>query len=67
MKYDPSIPRVMLLQKDKEPATGEETFVDDCRVAGRAKEGEFDHAKAGCKQLKSRMNSLGNQVDDRTY
>ena len=36
-------------------------------MAGRAKEGEFDHAKAGCKQLKSRMNSLGNQADDRKY
>ena len=36
-------------------------------MAGRAKEGEFDHAKSGCKQFKSRMNSVGNQADDRKY
>jgi len=67
MKYDPSMPRVMLLRKDQELATGEETFVDDCHMAGGAKEGDCDHAEAGCKQLKSRMNSLGNQADDRKY
>jgi len=49
MNYDPSMPQVMLLRNDKELATGKETFVDDCHVVGRAKEGGFDHAKDGCK------------------
>ena len=40
--YDPSMPRVMLLQEDDELATTEVTFVDDIHVAGRAKEGEFN-------------------------
>ena len=65
--YDPSMPRVMLLRKDGELATTEVTFVDDCHVAGRAKEREFDHVMSGCKQLKSRMNSVGNQADDRKF
>ena len=43
------------------------TFVDGIHVAGRIKDREFDHAKAACRQLKSRMNSRGNQADDRKY
>jgi len=65
--YDTSIPRVMLLREDGELATTEVTFVDDIHVAGRAKEGEFNYAKSGCKQLKSRMNSLGNQGAERKF
>ena len=61
------MPRVMLLKKDNELATTEVTFVDDIRVSGRCKEGRYDNAKTACKQLKSRMNSLGNQADDRKF
>ena len=62
--YDLSMPRVMLLREDGELATQEVTFVDDVHVAGRTKDGVFDHARSGCKQLKSRMNSAGNQAED---
>ncbi len=65
--HDPSMPRVMLLRKDGELVTQEVTFVDDIHVSGRSKEGEFDHATKGCKQLKSRLNSHGNQADDRKF
>lgn len=65
--YDPSMPEVILLREDQEQATTEVTFVDDIRIAGRAKEGKYDHPKAACKQLKSRMNSVGNQADDRKF
>ena len=65
--YDTSMPRVMLLRKDGELATQEVTFVDDIHVAGRTKDGVFNNARAGCKQLKSRMNSLANQADDRKF
>ncbi len=65
--YDPSMPRLILLREDGEMATQEVTFVDDIHVAGRTKDGVFDHAKSGCKQLKSRMNSLANQADDRKF
>jgi len=65
--YDPSMPRVMLLRRDNELATTEVTFVDDIRVSGRCKDGSYDNAKSACKQLKSRMNSLGNQADDRKF
>ena len=67
LRYDPSMPRVMLLREDGELASSEVTFVDDIHVAGRAKDGEFDNTKRACKQLKSRMNSRGNQADDRKY
>jgi hypothetical protein len=65
--HDGSMPRVMLLREDGELATTEVTFVDDIHVAGRAREGKFDNTKKACKQLKSRMNSRGNQADDRKY
>ena len=57
----------MLLQEDGELATTEVTFVDNIHVAGRVKEREFNYAKLGCKQLKSRMNSRGNQADERKF
>ena len=65
--HDPAFPEVMLIRKDGELATQEKTFVDDIHVAGRSKEGTFDHALDGCRRLKSRMNSVGNQADDRKY
>ena len=65
--YDPSLPRVLLLREDGEVAARQVTQVDDIRVAARAKVGEFDHAAAACKQLKSRLNSFGNQADDRKW
>jgi len=64
--YDPSIPRVMLLRKDGKLATRQATFVDDIHPTGRD-QGNDDHTKLACKQLKSRMNSRGNQADDRKY
>jgi len=67
VRYDPSMPRVLLLRADGELATSETTFVDDIHVAGRVKDGEFDHARDACKQLKARMNSYGNQADDRKF
>jgi hypothetical protein len=69
LSYDPSLPRAILLREDGEMATTERSFVDDIHVGGRFKEGPdgFDHTRAACKQLKSRMNSLGNQADDRKY
>ena len=65
--HDPSMPRVMLLREDGELATQEVTFVDDVHVAGRKREGVFDHARDGCRQVKARMNSLGNQADNRKF
>jgi len=67
--YDPSLPRVLLLRKDGELATRGVTFVDDARIAARVRSGKFgfDLAAAGCKQLKSRLNSMGNQADDRKW
>ena len=65
LNHDLSMPRVMLLREDSELVTQEVTFVDDIHVAGRTKEGTFDHTRDGYKQVKSRMNSLGNQADDR--
>ena len=65
--YDPSMPAVILLWKDGEMATTKVTYVDDIHVAGRGKDAEYDHAKAGCKQLMSRMNNVGNQADPRKF
>ena len=63
VNYDPSLPRVILLRKDNEMATRQATFVDDIRVSGRGK----SLTTQACRQLKSGMNSLGNQADDRKY
>jgi len=64
--YDPSMPRVMLLRKDGELATREANYVDDIHPCIREKEGTNEATRA-CAQLKSRMNSLGNQADERKY
>ena len=61
--YDPSLPWVLVLRRDNELACRQATYVDDIRATGRGK----SLARAGIKQLKSGMNSLGNQADDRKY
>ena len=58
--YDCSMPCVMLLRKDGELATRQATFVDDIHPTGQDSEGN-DVTKEACHQLKSRMNSKGNQ------
>ena len=62
--YDPSMPRVMLLRKDSELATREANYMDDIHPCIREREGT-NQARDACAQLKARMNSLGNQADDR--
>ena len=71
LTYDPSLPRVMLLQKDDKLATRKCTYVDDihpvgCDVPDSEKVGDSrdGQTKLACKQLKSRMNTWGNQADD---
>ena len=64
--YDASLPRVLLLRKDGKMATRQATFVDDIHPSGRD-EGDDEHTKMACKQLKSRMNSRGNRAEDRKY
>lgn len=64
--YDPSLPRVLRIRKDGELATVHVTFVDDIRPTGRDSEGN-EQTKQACRQLKSRMNTRGNQADDRKY
>ena len=72
--YDPSLPRVMLLRTDGELATRHTTYVDDIHPVGRdapdpddVGDGRGEQTKLACKQLKSRMNSRGNQASDRKY
>jgi hypothetical protein len=64
--YDPSLPRVLLLRKDGELATREADYVDDIHPVVREKDNESKACQA-CAQLKSRMNSVGNQADDWKY
>ena len=64
--YDPSMPRVMLLRKDGELATREANYVDDIHPCIRERDGSNEARKA-CAQLKSGMNSVGNQADDQKY
>jgi hypothetical protein len=60
------MPRVMPLQKDGELAMQEADYVDDIHPCIRERDGSNEVRKA-CAQLKLKMNSLGNQVDDRKY
>ena len=62
-EFDPAFPRVMPIRRDNELATRETSYVDDIRGAGRGEK----NARDGARYLKSRMNSLGNQADDRKY
>ena len=60
------MPRVMLLRKDGELATREANYIDDIHPVTREKD-EKVKAQQACVQLKSKMNLLGNQADDRKY
>ena len=64
--YNPSMPRVMLLRKDGELATREANYVDDIQPCIRERDGSNEARKA-CAQLKSGLNSVGNQADDQKY
>jgi hypothetical protein len=66
INYDPSMPRIKLLRKDGELATREADYVDDIHPCIREREGS-NEARLACAQLKSRMNSRGNQADDQKY
>ena len=66
LEYDPSMPRVMLLRRDGELATREADYVDDIHPCIRELDGS-GKARAACARLKSKMNSFGNQADDRKY
>ena len=63
LRYDPSVPRVLLLRKDNELACRHATYVDYVRATGHGRA----LARASIQQLKSGINSLGNQADDRKY
>jgi hypothetical protein len=64
--YNPSMPWVMLLRRDGELGTREANYVDDIHPCIRERDGS-NEARQACAQLKSRMNALGNQADDRKY
>ncbi len=64
--YDPSIPWVMLLRKDGELATREAHYVNNIHPCIQERE-ISNEARLACAQLKSGMNSRGNQVDNRKY
>jgi hypothetical protein len=56
----------MLLRHDGELATQEANYVDDIHPCIREREGSSE-GWAACAGLKSKMNSFGNQADDRKY
>ena len=64
--YDPSMPRVMLLRKDGELATREANYIDNIHPCIWERD-VSNEARKACTQLKSRMNSVGNQADDWMY
>ena len=64
--YDPSMPRVMLLRKDGELVMREANYVDDIHPCIWERDGS-NEAREACAQLKSGMNSMGNQADDWKY
>jgi hypothetical protein len=63
--YDPSMPQVMLLQKDGELATREAHYVDNIYPCVCKKKGSNQARR--CAQLKSQMNAQGNHDDDQKY
>jgi hypothetical protein len=63
--WDPSLPRVLLLRSDQEMASQEADYVDDIHPVSRGV--DETNAVLDAKQLRSRMNSLGNQADDKKY
>ena len=60
------MPRIILIHKDDELATCYAIFVGDIHPSGHDQKGG-KHTKCACKQLMSRMNSRGNQTDDKKY
>ena len=56
LRYNPSLPQVLLLQKDNELPCRQATYADNVRATGQGR----DLARAGIQQLKLGMNSLGN-------
>jgi hypothetical protein len=60
------MPRVMLVRKDGELANQEANYVDDIHPVTSEKDEEAK-AHQACAQLKSKMNLLGNQMDDCKY
>ena len=78
LNYDPSLPRVLKLREDNELATDQKTYVDDVHTVGRSlgkycrrtkenNQNVISLTRQACRQLKTRMNSVGNQADDRKY
>ena len=65
MTWDPSLPRVMRISKDGELASAQVDYVDDIHPTARGI--DDTNATLVAKYLKSRMNSLGNQADDKKY
>lgn len=63
--WDPSLPRVMRIRKDGELASAEVNYVDDIHPVVRGVNSR--NAVLTAKFLKSRMNSVGNQADDKKY
>ena len=63
--WDPSLPRVLLLRADGELATQQVDYVDDIHPVSRGR--DVTTAEMDAKYLKSRMNSFGNQADDKKY
>ena len=63
--WDPSLPRVLCLREDGELASAEVDYVDDIHPTSRGRDSA--NAIAAAKWLRSRMNSVGNQADDRKY
>eukprot|EP00804_Cyclotella_cryptica_P003619 CCRYP_002220-RA/>CCRYP_002220-RA protein AED:0.33 eAED:0.28 QI:0/0/0/1/0.25/0.2/5/0/708 len=63
--WDPSLPHVMRIRKDGELASAQVDYVDDIHPTARGT--DDTNATVAAKYLKSRMNSLGNQADDKKY
>ena len=72
------MPRVLKLREDNELATDQKTYVDDVHIVGRSlgkycrrtkenNQNVISLTRQACRQLKTRMNSVGNQADDRKY
>jgi hypothetical protein len=64
--WDPSLPRVLLLRADGE-ASQEVDYVDDNDIHPVTRGRDEVNAMLDAKQLRSRMNSLGNQADDKKF
>ena len=63
--WDPSMPRVILLRKDKELASQEVNYVDDIHPVARGV--DDTSAVRMARQLRTKMNYYGNQADDKKY